>query len=56
MTLKKGFTRIAVSRATEDRLKNLRRRLSSEMPDRFDENTSMHSLIIWMLDEMNRHL
>ena len=54
--LPKGHTRISISKATESRLKNVRKMMMIEHPEKYDETVSMHSVIIWLLDQNSHHL
>jgi len=53
--LPKGFTTFKVSKKTERRLLNLRKQMIAENPDKYDETTSRHEIIIWLLDQVTKN-
>jgi len=52
--LPKGHTRISISKSTEARMKNVRKLMMMEHPEKYDENTSMHKVVDWLIDQVNR--
>lgn len=51
----KGYIKIGISRITEARLIQIRGRMMQEHPDKYPAGTvpSLHSVIVWMLDNIS---
>jgi len=47
----KGQVKISITNATLKRLEQIRNKLSQKYPEKFDDETSMHKIIVWILDE-----
>jgi len=48
--LPKGFVKVSVAKSTEARLLQVRNQMIAESPDKYDENTGLHTIICWLLD------
>jgi len=53
--LPKGQVKISIANATRKRLEHVKDKLIREHPEKYDEDTSLHRIIVWILDE-NKYL
>ena len=49
--LPKGYIKISISRKTDARLKAVKMDMQNREPDKFDDDTSRHRIIEYLIDE-----
>lgn len=49
--LPKGYLKISISRKTDARLKLVRMDMQSKHPDKYDDDTTRHQIIEYLIDE-----